>query len=605
MASSAGVNLNQALSVFKTSKRLLVFLWKTDKLLFLQSIFSALAPSVIPFINAYIYKLIIDMIAANIAGVSFNFGRFYILIGLRFLTFIIQNLLTSFQDYIDLMLWTKLPVELYRIVLLNLSRLDLQYFEDSRFKDMLQRVRESYMWRPLNMLSAIFYTFQSLATLIIAIVIISTLNIYLGFVIVLIALPVFLNQTNYSKRIWGIWEENSPFRKKFWYISDLVQSGQSAKEMKIFQTAKIFINEIDKIQKRFVSENLVLAKRRLRVTSLLDALESAVFIGIEFYIIVQTVAKKITLGSLTYYSFVVGNFQAAVGSLFRNLAQVYNQSLYVEDIFKVMDAKPLILPPKSPVKINITKAPRIEFKNVDFTYPGSNRKILKNFSLNLMPGEKIAFVGANGAGKTTVIKLLARFYDVDDGKILIDGVDLKNIDLNSWYKSLGVIFQDFIKYEYTLRENIYFGKTFEKENPSDIVSAAVKSGADKVAHSFAKGYDQVLGKTFEGGEDISVGEWQKVALARAFLRDAPVLILDEPTASIDAKSENEIFDKVEKLGKDRSVIIISHRFSTVRNADKIYVISKGKIIESGSHDTLMAKGGMYHKLFGLQAKRYI
>ncbi len=595
--------VSKVVGVINTSSRLLLFLWKTDKPLFLSNLTAAVVPSFLPFVNAYIYKLIIDMIVGSFNG-SFNFQKLYILMGLRLGTFIIQEAFFSFQSYIDLLLWTKVPVELYRVVLLRLSELNLQYFEDSNFKDMLQRVKESYTWRPLNMISAIFYTIQSFTTLLIAVIVISTLNIFLGVVIILIALPVFLNQTKYAKTIWGLWEENSPFRKKFWYISDLIQNGQSAKEIKIFQTSKIFISELDKIQKKFVADNTKIAKSRFSTTTLFDIAGVFIYFGIELFIILSTVARRISLGSLTYFTFVVGTFQQAANGLFRNMSQAYNQTLYVEDIFRVLDAKPLISSPKSPVKVNIHKAPLIEFKNVDFSYPGSKKKVLKNFSLKISPGEKIAFVGENGAGKTTIIKLLARFYDVTSGEILINGNNIKNLDLISWYKTLGVIFQDFIKYEYTLRENIYFGKTFEKENFKDIVKAARKSGADEVAGSLKKGYEQVLGKTFEGGEDISVGEWQKVALARAFLRDAPVLILDEPTASIDAKSENEIFNKVEKLGKDKTVIIISHRFSTVRNADKICVIDKGKIVENGNHKSLMRKKGKYEKLFTLQAKRY-
>lgn len=596
--------INKVFDVVKTSKRLLIFLWKIDKFLFLSSLIVAIIPAFIPFANAFIYKILIDMIVGSLGHSYFNFQMLYFLMALRLITFIIQEIFFSLQNYIDLMVWTKLPVALYRVVLLKLSELNLQYFEDSNFKDMLQRVKESYTWRPLNMISSIFYTFQSLTGLLLAVIIISTLNIYLGFFIILIALPVFLNQTKYAKTIWGLWEEHSSYRKKFWYISDLIQNGQSAKEMKIFQTAKTFISELDKIQKKFVSENIRIGRKRFSTTLLFDIGGVFVYFAIELFIILSTIAGKITIGSLTYFTFVVGNFQQAVNGLFRNMSQAYNQTLYVEDIFKVLDAKPLVYSPKNAVKVNIHKAPSIEFRNVSFSYPGLKKEVLKNFSLTIESGEKIAFVGENGVGKTTLIKLLARFYDVTSGEILINGVNVNKLDLMSWHKTMGVIFQDFIKYEYTLRENIYFGKTFEKENFKEIIKAAGKSGANKVADSLEKGYEQVLGKTFEGGADLSVGEWQKVALARAFFRNAPVLILDEPTASIDAKSENEIFEKVENLGKDKTVIIISHRFSTVRSADKICVINKGKIVEMGNHNELMKLKGKYEKLFNIQAKRY-
>ena len=596
--------IGKVLDVIKTSKRLLIFLWKIDKLLFLSSLIVAIIPAFIPFANAFIYKILIDMIVGSLSNSHFNFQMLYFLMVLRLISFVIQEVFFSLQSYIDLMVWTKLPVELYRVVLLKLSELSLQYFEDSNFKDMLQRVKESYTWRPLNMISSLFYTFQSLTGVLLAVIIITTLNIFLGFFIILIALPVFLNQTKYAKTIWGLWEEHSSYRKKFWYISDLIQNGQSAKEMKIFQTAKIFISELDKIQKKFVFENTRIGGKRFWTTLILNIGGIFVYFAIELFIILSTIAGKITIGSLTYFTFVVGSFQQAVNGLFRNMSQAYNQTLYVEDIFKVLDAKPLVYSPKNAVKVDIHKAPSIEFRNISFSYPGLKKEVLKNFSLKIKPGEKIAFVGENGAGKTTLVKLLARFYDVTSGEILINGVNVNKLNLMSWHKTLGIIFQDFIKYEYTLRENIYFGKTFEKENLKEILKAAEKSGANKVADSLEKGYEQVLGKTFEGGADLSVGEWQKVALARAFFRNAPVLILDEPTASIDAKSENDIFEKVENLGKDKTVIIISHRFSTVRSADKICVINKGKIVEIGSHNQLMKLKGKYEKLFNIQAKRY-
>lgn len=596
--------IGKAFDTLTVSKRLLLFLWSMDKKLFLSNLFIAIVPAFMPFANAYIYKLIIDIIVGSLTHPIINLRFLYILLALRLITFIIQEVLFSLQSYIDLLLWTKVPVELYRLVLLRLSDLNLQYFEDSNFKDMLQRVKESYTWRPLNMISAIFYTIQSLASLSIAVIIISTFNLFLGLLIILIALPVFLNQTKYAKTIWGLWAQNSPYRKKFWYISDLIQNGDSVKEMKIFQTAKTFISELDILQKKFVSGNIAVGKKRLSTTIIFDVLGVIIYFAIEVFIILSTVARRISIGSLTYFTFVVGTFQGAVNGLFRNMSEVYNQTLYIEDIFKVMDAKSNIQSPKNPVKVNIHKAPTIEFRNVYFAYPESKRNVLENFSLVIKPGEKIAFVGENGAGKTTIVKLLARFYDVDKGEILINGVNIKNLDLISWYKTLGVIFQDFIKYEYTLRDNIYFGKTFEKENKDEIIKAAKSSGADKVAASLEKGYEQVLGKTFEGGADISVGEWQKVALGRAFFRNAPVMILDEPTASIDAKSENEIFEKVESLAKDKTVIIISHRFSTVRSADEIVVIKKGKIVEKGTHDQLINIKGLYSKLFNIQARRY-
>ncbi len=291
--------------------------------------------------------------------------------------------------------------------------------------------------------------------------------------------------------------------------------------------------------------------------------------------------------------------------MFRNLSFIFDQSQYVQEMFAVVDTDTKVPVPTKPIKLGAGKPPRIEFREVSFTYPGSSQKVLDKFSLTVEPGQKVAFVGENGAGKTTLVKLLGRFYDIDEGEILIDGVNIKQLDLPSWYETLGVLFQDFIKYEYPLKDNIRFGNAKLAQDMAAIVEAAKQAGADSVADQLPDKYNQVLGRTFEGGIDISTGQWQKVALARGFYRDARVLILDEPTAAIDARAESEIFERVERLAENKTVLIISHRFSTVRNADKIYVIESGKIIEGGSHEELIQLKGTYATLFNLQAKGYL
>lgn len=591
-------------TIFGVSKRLLTLLWSIDKSLFIVSVISASIPAIIPFVNAYIYKLIIDLIIVGINSSVFNYNQLYLLLGIRVGTLFLQDAAFSAQNYFEMLLWTKLPVHLYQQVLTKLSNLDVQYFEDSSFKDTLEKVRETYAWRPLNMLSFLFYGFQGLLQVSIALIAIATLNWLLIFLVLLVAIPTFVNQTNYAKITWGLWQQNSPYRKKFWYLSDLIQGGQSVKEIKIFQMAPRFLSELNEIYNKFVKDNTKVANKQFRTNLFLNFFGVGVYIGIEIYIILSAIARKISIGDITYFTTVLGNFQNGVNGLFRNASQLFDQGLYVQEMFEVLDSKSKIIQPLDAIKIDIRKPPRVEFKKVSFSYPGTDQKVLNNFSLTIEPGQKIALVGENGAGKTTIIKLLARFYDVDKGEILINGTNLKQLDLPTWYKTLGILFQDFIKYEYPLKENIFFGKVYEDEKIKEIIQAAKKSGADDVASQLPKGYNQMLGRTFEGGIDLSAGQWQKVALARAFLRDAPILILDEPTSAIDAKAEAEIFDRVEKLSKNKTVIIISHRFSTVRNADMIYVVDKGKIIESGSHEKLIKKKGMYATLFNLQAKGY-
>jgi ATP-binding cassette subfamily B protein len=358
------------------------------------------------------------------------------------------------------------------------------------------------------------------------------------------------------------------------------------------------------ISTKFSKENIEVVNKRFFMGAFSNLLNVAGYAAVEIYIILSTLSKKISVGSLTYYTTALINFQNGLSGLFRTASELIDASQYVEEIFEFLDIEPKLVSPDNAIVMKENKAPKIEFRNVTFSYPGSDTKILDNFSIIIEPGEKIAFVGENGAGKTTIVKLICRFYDVDKGEILLDGINIKEVDLVSWYENIGVIFQDFLKYEYSLTDNIWFGQVNKPINDDNIIMSARQSGADSVAKSLDKGYDQMLGNVFDESTELSTGQWQKVALARGFYRNAPVLILDEPTAAIDARAEHEIFRKVEKLTSDKTAIIISHRFSTVRNADKIYVIEHGKLIESGSHKQLMKINGVYADLFNLQAEAY-
>jgi len=599
------VEIGKVNKTLKVTLRLLQLFWQVDKWIFIGNLIVFAIPAVTPFINAYIYKLIIDLVVISVSSSqAFDYRQLFVLIAIRFLILLIQDTAFSFQTYFEQLLYYKFPAHIYQSVLHKIANLDVQYFEDSAFKDRLEKVRDSYTWRPLNMASFSFYVFQSFLQVVIAFVALATLNWMFIFIVIILAIPSFITQTKYANIQWGIWSDNSPKRKKFTYIADLLQNGFSIKEIKIFQTAPRFLTELKNLYQSFTQENLKTGKKMLRTNLFLNLLSVTIYIGIEIYIVISAITKRISIGSISYYIQVISNFQQGVGGLFRNTTQLFSQSQYVQEIFELLNTPVLIKESDEKIIIDNTISPKIEFNNITFSYPKSDEKIFDNFSLTISPGEKIALVGENGAGKTTLIKLLARFYDVNSGEILINGHNIKDLELSSWYKMLGVLFQDFVRYEYSLEDNIYFGRIWEEKNIDKIKEAAKLSGAAEVAEGLKNGYQQILGKTFEDGEELSVGQWQKVALARAFLRDAPVLILDEPTASIDAKSEAEIFEKVERLSKDKTVIIISHRFSTVRNADKIYVIKKGKIREEGSHEELMKLNGTYAKLFNLQAKGY-
>jgi ATP-binding cassette subfamily B protein len=316
-------------------------------------------------------------------------------------------------------------------------------------------------------------------------------------------------------------------------------------------------------------------------------------------------AGKLAIGQFTLYFQQTLNLAQAAEGVLDNYSSMSMRNKTIDNYLEFMSYPNTIKLPKNAELIpKNPNPPIIELKNVSFTYPDSERFILKDFNLTIKSGEKIALVGENGAGKSTLIKLLLRFYDVTDGEVFINGIPIKKIDLNEWYKKIGALFQDFIKYQFTFKENVIFGNLAKKDDLYALKDAIKKSGADGYVADLPKGVDQIVGKTFEEGVDLSGGQWQKLALARAFFRDAPILILDEPTSAIDAKAEYEIFERVQNLQKDKTVIIISHRFSTVRNADRILVLDQGRIVEEGNHEKLMNKKGLYAELFNIQAKGY-
>ncbi len=587
-----------------TSIKIIHFVWQVNPLLFIAFGMAMIFPAIIPFVNMYIYKLLIDMLVAGINGTPIVYTTLYTLIALRFVTYFLQEISFRTQSLIERILWVKIPILLSETLLAKIASLDIHYFERSDFKDTLEKINESYKFQTQNLVSSLFYALQGFTEVVIASIAITRLQWPLTALILFVAILGFFHQYQFSELTWGIWSENSPYRKRYKYLADLLQSANKLKEIKMFQLQNWFLKQIVSLQERYATETIQAAQKNYVTGFFYNILTTGTYIGIEVFIFLQALAKKITIGDIGFYTGVVGNFQNGRGGLFRNINAVLESSLYVSSIFEVLEAKPYIVAPKNPIRLNLTTAPKIEFRDVTFTYPGNERPTLDHFSLAIEPGQKVAFVGENGAGKSTMIKLLVRFYDVTSGEILINDINIKNIDLQEWYQHVGALFQDFNRYEYTVKENISFGNVNKPPIEKNLVEAAEAAGAHRVIQRLQQKYEQMLGRTFEGGVELSAGQWQKLALARSFFRNAPVLILDEPTASIDAKAESEIFESVEKLSRDKTVIIISHRFSTVRNADVIYVIDDGKIIEHGTHQSLLEENGRYAGLFHLQAKGY-
>lgn len=589
---------------FQTTISMLKYVAKVDWRLLTITIISTAIPAIIPFVNLYVNKLIIDQVITSLTSPTLNLAPFYPLFAIRIISYFVQDTSFRIQSFVERLLWTKVPIRLYDDLFKKVASLDAYYFEDPEFKNLLERARQNYAFRPQNLVSQALYAFQSLVTMSIAFVALVQLNWFFTILITLVAVPEFIVQTQYSKVAWGIFGTRSSFRRKFQYLTSHFESYRKIKEIKLYQLAEKFLKEINNLQQQFYKDNKQLATKALKNDTIFNVFSTLVFLGIEIYVVIEVLMRRLSVGDVSFYTGVVSNFQNAVGGLFRNLNGVWEHSLYVKDIFAVLALEPKIITLPNAKILKLTSPPLIEFKDVSFTYLGAKKQILKSFNLTISPGEKIAFVGENGAGKSTIIKLLARFYDVDSGEILINGTNLKNINLDSWYDYMGVLFQDFNQYEDTVKSNIHFGNIKLEPSPKNLETAAKLAGAGKMINELPGNYEQMLGKTFDKGMELSGGQWQKIALSRAFFRNAKVLILDEPTASIDAKAEAQIFDQVEQISKEKTVILISHRFSTVRNADKIFVVDKGEITESGTHEQLIKLGKTYAKLFKLQAKGY-
>jgi ATP-binding cassette subfamily B protein len=426
----------------------------------------------------------------------------------------------------------------------------------------------------------------------------------------LAVLPSFLGETRYAALGYSLLFSWTQERRQLDYLRYIGASDVSAKEVKLFGLSDYLVGQYAQLSDEFYEANRQLAIRRAVVSSLLALIGSVGYYGAYLAIIYLTVTRHqspaglFTLGVLTFLAASFRQSRDLIQRFLLSMAQLFEQALYLEDLFSFFDLEPRIRSTPGAVVVPSPIRQGFRFENVGFRYPGSERWAVRGLSFVLQPGERLALVGENGAGKTTLAKLLARLYDPSEGRILLDGRDLGEYDIESLRRNVGVIFQDFVRYDFPIRENIAVGDIGRLEDQPALEVAASRSLADSVIGRFKNGYEQLLGKRFEGGADLSGGEWQKLALARAYLRDAQLLILDEPTAALDARAEYQVFLRFSELTQGRMAVLISHRFSTVRMADRILVLKEGELVEQGTHAELLENKGLYSELFGLQAAGY-
>ncbi|MGH2506129.1 MAG: ABC transporter ATP-binding protein, partial [Ktedonobacteraceae bacterium] len=496
------------------------------------------------------------------------------------------------------------------MILEKANTLDLAFFEDSEFYDKLRNASEESIYKPMQMISQLFDFGQTLVTLFSMLILLLSLAWWLAVIALLMPIPSFISSSRYGWRGYRKMRHQSSERRRMLYLNRLMTTDTYNKEIKLFSLGQFFIAQFKELADALYQQDKRIVVPRYLAGFAWGSLSSLANSAIYIYVAFQAVARVISIGSLTMYT------QAAmqVGSNFQgilaDLSGIYENNLFVSTLYEFLAYQPQIVSPGLPQQLehdSETAGLTVEFRGVSFTYPGKDpatEAALRNVSFTIKAGEAIALVGRNGAGKTTLVKLLTRLYDPNEGQILIGGRDIREYDVEGLRRVVGVIFQDYVTYYMSARENIGVGQIDEIENLARVENAARKSGASSIITKLPDGYSTMLGRWFKDGHQLSGGEWQKVALARAFMRNAPILVLDEPTSSLDAQAEYEIFTQFRQLTEGKTAIFISHRFSTVRLADRILVIEHGILKENGSHAELIALDGRYAELFNLQAEAY-
>ncbi len=577
--------------------------WETSPPLVLATVLLRLLRALLPLAMLWVSKLILDAVVGRISRGSGDLRHVWNLVALELGLAVLSDVLGRANTLCDSLLGDRFTNKVSVRLMEHATALDLASFEDPVFYDKLERARRQTTGR-MGLLAALLNVCQDTLSLI---TLSAGLIVFSPWLMVLLAaavVPAFLGETHFTTLAYSVLYRWTPQRRRLDYLRMLGASVQSAKEIKIFGLGSHLSKQYHQISEDIYQENKVLAIRRASVGSALNLISTGGYYAAYAVVLIKTLAGGISVGTFT---FLTGAFSRSRGYIERVLASfndISEQAIFLKDLFEFFEMQPTIrsLPEAVPAPRPIRQG--FEFRNVGFAYPGSSRMVVQNINFSLHPAEKVALIGENGAGKTTLVKLLARLYDPTEGSILLDGIDLREYGVEDLRREIGVIFQDYMRYDMFVRENIGFGKIESLDEQSRIEIAAGKSLAQGVIDRLPNGYDQMVGRRFEGGVDLSGGEWQKFALARAYMRDAQLLILDEPTATLDARAEYEVFQRFADLTRGRMAVLISHRFSTVRMADRILVLADGAIMEQGTHQQLVSLGGRYAELFELQAAGY-
>lgn len=598
-------NIKQISKSLKSIFDVVKLVWKSSKwvtsLIFMVSILEGVLLPLDMVISKYFIDSVVDTLANGYSGAR---NQIFIWLLLQLAFAVLSKILNQLNEYLCNVQEKLLNIYITDLILEKVNQLDLSYFEDPEFYDKIEKSNSEFADRAIATLETIVQMLKNLTSLSGAIAIVLMLNPIIIIISLFTTIPMFYANLNISQKKYNIFNERVHEVRFAWCLQRDFINYNFIKEIKLNRLGNYFKNIILSIYNKHFEQDKVIGKQQIRDLTIIDIINNIVSYAFKLYVVYITIMRGLTIGSMTMYIAALVNMDQSIRGILNSFAYIHSNSLYTDNLFSVLNLNSKIHNDSNLPSFDNTIIKSIEFRNVSFKYPNTEKYVLRNIDLEIKAGQTCALVGLNGSGKTTLVKLLARLYDPDEGAIYIDGKDIKEYNVETLYKNINIVFQDFMKYPFTVKQNIGFGNIEKSEDIELIKYAAEKSGAAEFIEGLPEKYDTKLDKMWSGGVELSLGQWQKLAISRAFMSDASILILDEPTASLDAKSEYELFQNFKELTQNTTCMLISHRFSTVKMADLICVIENGAIVESGDHSCLMQYNGLYAKLFNMQAEAY-
>ena len=581
--------------------------WQAHRAATLTMAALTLVSALIPAAQAYVGKLIVDAVVAAVntqpsADEALRSVLPYLLA--EFVLIMTSAAISQVRTLAEHILHARYNLEINSRIIRKALSLDLSHFENAEYYDKMTNARNEADWRALRIVNGGFSLVENLITLLSYAMLLLRFNPWIALILFGATIPSFLAQSHFSELSFRLLSWRAPEARQMQYFEQLLTNDATVKEVKLFGLGDALLKRYISLFWKFLREDQSIAQGRSFTAFGWGLLSTASYYLSYAWIVLQAVTRAITLGDMTLYLAVFRQSQGTFAGLFDGIRELYENALFMSNLFSFLELEPQMVHAANPKPVPVHIQRGIEFRDVGFQYAGAEAFAVRHVNFCIHPGEKLALVGANGAGKTTLIKLLTRLYDPTEGQILLDGVDLRDYDVDELRQRIGVIFQDYVRYQLTVSDNIGFGQIEAVDDRPRIVSASERSGAHPVVTKLVDGYETQLGRWFRKGRELSGGEWQKIALARAFMRDSEVLVLDEPTAALDAENEAAVFAKFRELTEGKMAVLISHRFSTVRMADRIAVVADGTISELGTHAELLALNGTYAHLFTLQAAGY-